>query len=349
MMLTSDTELDDVTHPVEIVNLVLAVRHRLLVAVLLSVGLTAAVLLSFGREWQSSSSFSPKASKGSAGNLSGIAAQFGLAVPAGEATQSPAFYADLLTSKELLSTIVEANYVIVDGRDTVRGTLSDILHAKGANEALRREDALRALSGNVVAVPAAKTGVVRLTVTADFPDLAYQINRNLLQQLDSFNLIRRQSQAATERRFAGDRVGDARKGLAQSEERLESFLQRNREYRNESSLGFERERLNRDVNMQQQVYTSLVLAFEQARLDEVRDTPLLTVIEHPSVPVLPKSRRLAVKLVVAAFLAALIVVLMEGLRRYLAGARSAHPQDFAEFDRLRTETRPSLRRIFGLG
>jgi uncharacterized protein involved in exopolysaccharide biosynthesis len=348
-MLTSDTELDDVTHPVEIVNLVLAVRHRLLVAVLLSVGLTAAVLLSFGREWQSSSSFSPKASKGSAGNLSGIAAQFGLAVPAGEATQSPAFYADLLTSKELLSTIVEANYVIVDGRDTVRGTLSDILHAKGANEALRREDALRALSGNVVAVPAAKTGVVRLTVTADFPDLAYQINRNLLQQLDSFNLIRRQSQAATERRFAGDRVGDARKGLAQSEERLESFLQRNREYRNESSLGFERERLNRDVNMQQQVYTSLVLAFEQARLDEVRDTPLLTVIEHPSVPVLPKSRRLAVKLVVAAFLAALIVVLMEGLRRYLAGARSAHPQDFAEFDRLRTETRPSLRRIFGLG
>jgi len=349
MMSTSDTELDAVIHPVEIVNLVLAVRHRLLVVVVLSVVLTAAVSLSFGREWQSSSSFSPKASKASGGNISGIAAQFGLSVPAGEVTQSPAFYADLLTSKELLSSIVEANYVLVDGQDTVRGTLTKILHAKGATPALRREDALRVLAPNVVAFPAVKTGVVRLTVTADFPDLAYQINRNLLQQLDSFNLIRRQSQAATERRFAGDRVGDARNQLAQSEERLQGFLQRNREYRTESSLAFERERLTRDVNMLQQVYTSLVLAFEQARLEEVRDTPLLTVIEHPSVPVLPKSRRLAIKLVVAAILAALIVILMEGLKRYLAGARSAHPQDFAEFDRLRGETRPSLRRILGLG
>jgi len=347
-MSTSDTELDAVIHPVEIINLVLAVRHRLIVVVFLSVILTMAVSLRLGREWQSTSSFSPKASKASAGNISGIAAQFGLAVPSGEATQSPAFYADLLTSKELLSTIADANYVLVAGRDTVRGTLTDILHAKGDTPALRREDALRVLAPNIVAFPAVKTGVVRLTVTADFPDLAYQINRNLLQQLDSFNLIRRQSQAAAERRFAGDRVGDARKELAQSEERLQGFLQRNREYRTESSLAFERERLTRDVNMQQQVYTTLVLAFEQARLDEVRDTPLLTVIEHPSVPVLPKSRRLAIKLVVGAFLGALIVILIEGLRRYLAGARSAHPQDFAEFDRLRGETRPSLRRILGL-
>jgi len=348
MMSNSDTEIDAVVHPVEIANFVLAVRHRLLIVVLLSVVLTMVVSLRLGREWQSTSSFGPKARSGNAGNLSGIAAQFGLAVPSGEATQSPAFYAELLTSKELLSTIAESNYALVDGRDTVRGTLTDILQSKGATPALRRESTLRVLADNVVAVPSVKTGTVRLSVTADFPDLAYQINRNLLQQLDSFNLVRRQSQAAAERRFAGNRVDNARKELAQSEERLQGFLQRNREYRTESTLAFERERLTRDVNMLQQVYTTLVLAFEQARLDEVRDTPLLTVIERPSVPVLPKSRRLALKIVVAAFLGALIVVSIEVLRRYLAGARSAYPQDFAEFDRLRSESRPSLRRILGL-
>ena len=342
-----NNERDGLLHPVDIVNFILAVRHRLIVVVLLSLVVTAVVTLSIGREWQSTSSFGPKARTGNVGNLSGIAAQFGLAVPSGEATQSPAFYADLLTSTELLSTIAEASYVLVDGRDTVRGTLTDILHSKGESSALRRESTLRVLTENVVAFPSVKTGIVRLSVTADSPGLAYQINRNLLQQLDSFNLVRRQSQAAAERRFAGNRVDEARAALAESEARLQGFLQRNREYRNESTIAFERERLNRDVNMLQQVYTTLVLAFEQARLDEVRDTPLLNVIERPSVPVLPKSRRLALKLVVAAFLAVLFVIAIEAFRRYVASARSSYPEDFAEFDRLRSETKPSLRRILG--
>jgi uncharacterized protein involved in exopolysaccharide biosynthesis len=41
----------------------------------------------------------------------------------------------------------------------------------------------------------------------------------------------------------------------------------------------ERERLQRDVNMRQQLYTSLAQALDEARIREVRDTPVISVVE----------------------------------------------------------------------
>ena len=45
--------------------------------------------------------------------------------------------------------------------------------------------------------------------------------------------------------------------------------------------------------MLHQVYTSLAQAYEQASIDEVRNTPVMTVIEAVEEPVGPNPRRLA--------------------------------------------------------
>jgi uncharacterized protein involved in exopolysaccharide biosynthesis len=52
--------------------------------------------------------------------------------------------------------------------------------------------------------------------------------------------------------------------------------------------------------------------YEQARMDEVRNTPLITIVEKPNVPLKPESRHLfrnAVFGVVVALILALIAVL----------------------------------------
>jgi uncharacterized protein involved in exopolysaccharide biosynthesis len=42
--------------------------------------------------------------------------------------------------------------------------------------------------------------------------------------------------------------------------------------------------LERDISLRQQVYTTLVQSFEQARIAEVRDTPVITVLQPPFLP-----------------------------------------------------------------
>jgi uncharacterized protein involved in exopolysaccharide biosynthesis len=54
---------------------------------------------------------------------------------------------------------------------------------------------------------------------------------------------------------------------------MQAFLQANRQWANSPDLTFQHDRLERDIALRQQVYTTLVQSFEQARISEVRDTP----------------------------------------------------------------------------
>jgi uncharacterized protein involved in exopolysaccharide biosynthesis len=53
------------------------------------------------------------------------------------------------------------------------------------------------------------------------------------------------------------------------------------------------------VQNKQQVFQTLSQAVEQARIDEVRDTPVLSIIEPPTIPPVRDSRGLALKLIAA--------------------------------------------------
>jgi capsule polysaccharide export protein KpsE/RkpR len=98
--------------------------------------------------------------------------------------------------------------------------------------------------------------------------------------------------------------------LRASEDRLLAFSQANRRIQDSPDLIAQRARLERDVTMQQQIYTTLAQAYEQAKIEEVRDTPVLTVITPPEVPARPDSRRLAVK---GALLTALLLLFGVGV------------------------------------
>ena len=132
-----------------------------------------------------------------------------------------------------------------------------------------------------------KTGVVELEVTAGNPGLAQEINQRLIDLVNEFNLRTRQSQAANERAFTERRLEEVRQELRATEDGLQSFLQRNRDYTNSPALTFQVERLQREVSMRQEVFTTLAQEFQQAKIEEVRDTPVITVVEAPSLRSVP--------------------------------------------------------------
>jgi uncharacterized protein involved in exopolysaccharide biosynthesis len=252
------------------------------------------------RSYTSAALFMPQSSsENSLLRLSGLAAQFGITVPTQDAGSSPAFYADLLRSREILREVVLAPYVPSVGRDSTRGTLVELYRIKEDSPAARRDAAVRKLRDHISVKINHETGVVTLQATTAWPSLSQQVAARMVELVSQFNMRTRQTRAGAERRFIEGRLGEAKDSLSQAEDRLQAFLQRNRDFRSAPQLAFEHERLERQVAMQQQVFTSLAQGYEQARIDEVRNTPVITIIEPPDLPTRPDSRLLLLKGVLA--------------------------------------------------
>ena len=306
------------------------------------------------RTFTSGSVFMPQ-TRSAASSLSGLAATLGFTLPSTESGQTPAFYADLIESRSILGAVVDSQFEYRTAEGPARGTLVEIYRSKGDTPALRRDAAIRRLRDEVEASTVQKTGVVELDVTAEHPVLAQQINQRLIDLVNEFNLRTRQSQAAKEREFTERRLGEVRQELRTTEDRLQNFLQRNRDYTNSPELTFQVERLQREVSMRQEVFTTLAQAYEQAKIEEVRDTPVITVVQTPELPVRPDSRWLVVKALLGLLLGLLLGAALAVWRAYTVNSERLGSSEAVEFALLRRQavgdlSRPwrSMARALGL-
>jgi uncharacterized protein involved in exopolysaccharide biosynthesis len=129
--------------------------------------------------------------------------------------------------------------------------------------------------------------------------------------LNDFNISIRQSRARAERKFTSARVADARDSLSHAEDALAAFNMRNR-VANSPGLQVERDRFQRAVDVASQIYLQLRGQAEQAALQEVRDTPALTVIDPPLLPIRqswPNRRLTVIAATLAGFLVAALYLL----------------------------------------
>lgn len=321
---------------VELLTVLLRRRGVIALSALLTFAIVVGITLAWPRSYTSESIFVPQQRKTPAG-LTGLAAQFGVMLPSLDAGQSPAFYADLLISHELLGAVVDTRYSYPAADGLATGTLLDAYHPWGATAAIRRERAIKKLADHIDAKAVARTGVVALTVTMPSAELSQQVNQRLLDLLNEFNLQSRQTTAGAERRFTEQRLREVEADLRQAEDRLQSFLQRNRDYRNSPELTFERDRLDREVTLKQTLFSQLTQAFEQSRIEEVRDTPVITIVEHPYLPVRPDTRYVLLKGLAALILGGLIGVGLALGRELFGRAQRADATAFAEFIALRRQ------------
>ncbi|MGZ8375707.1 MAG: Wzz/FepE/Etk N-terminal domain-containing protein [Gemmatirosa sp.] len=261
--------------------------------------------------------------------LAGLAGQLGMALPTAGG-QSPQFYADLLRTRELLTPIVEDSFAVTPGGP--RTALVDLLKIEGATPAIRRERAVQIVPLAVLGTRLAKTtGVVTVVATTGSPELSRALVERALIGLNDFSLRMRQSQAGADRRFSEERVRVTRESLRRAEDRLQRFLQSNREWENSPALSFQHDRLQREVALQQQVFNAASEAIEDARGREMRDTPVLTVVDTP---VLPASRdpRGTVRLgvvgaMVGAFAGFVLLLAREALTRRRAASAAGAASD----------------------
>jgi uncharacterized protein involved in exopolysaccharide biosynthesis len=265
-----------------------------------TLAIVTAVLLLLPQKFTSYALFVPQSSEQlPVGGLAQLAGQFGVMLPAGDVSQSPQFYSELVWSRPILEPLLWERHRILASAwfgahlDTLDVPLVDLIPVNEPDSAVRVEESLEWIRKHVVGVNTSRqTGVLTLTVRTKWPRISQSVATSIVAALNEFNLESRQTQAGSEARFVEARSVEAESTLRVSEAELRTFLERNRSLANSPALLFERDRLQRDVAMRQQVYTSLVEAMEQARIAEVRNTPLLTIVQPPSLPAQPDDREL---------------------------------------------------------
>lgn len=236
--------------------------------------------------YSATASFIPQGTDASRSNLATIAGQLGMPIPTGSQSLAPEFYVKLLRSRELLKAIVRDTVVLPEfGNHPI--VLGSVLGVKGDSPGRREEEAIRLLATHISASASRTTGVVDFAVETKWPSVSVTIANDLLTGINGFNQRLRQEQASLERKFVEGRLTIAAQDLRAAEQRMEDFSNGNKNLGNSAYLALQRERLQRDIGLKQQVFTNLTSAYEDVRIREVRDTPVITVIEQPSIPTYP--------------------------------------------------------------
>lgn len=331
--------------PISIVQLLSGVlRHRYFVLRLSAVCALGSVVLAAVRpdRYSAFAALMPQTSRPS-NTLSGLATQFGFTLPASDPGQSPAFYLELLESAQILSSLAESRFPDPEKGGTSR-PLVDILEAEGSTPAARLSDAVLILRRRIDTSVRPKTGVVDVAVRTADPKLSAAVCGRLLELMNQFNLETRQSQAAAEARFVQGRLTDATASLRVAEQRLQAFLERNRGFVPSSELSFQEDRLRRDVTLAQQIVSTLAQNYEQARIDQVRDTPAITIVERPVPPAEPDRRHLLRRALVGTIIGVGLGILLAWARDLLAGVRTRREPEVEEFKFLVDDSAADLRR-----
>ena len=265
--------------------------------------------------------------------LAGLASQFGVNLGA-EASRSPAFYADLIRSREILSGALAANIAGAQPGDSI--TVSGLYRITGSTPEQRLDEGIKELRRRITLAVDQRTNVVRVTIEAPRAAAARDVLQLLLDRLADFNIHTRQTTAGERRKFIEGRVASSERQLQSAEEALRAFYEKNRQWQSSPQLRFEEQRLNRQVAVQQELYLTLRREYETARIEEVNNTPLLTIIDHPAVPgrrIRPQ-RMITVLLVtfVVAILASTLALILEHHQDLLA---SGDPEYVRLYERVR--------------
>lgn len=313
----------------------------------------AYTIVTFQPTFTSEASFTPQTAqhRGGVGGLQALAGQFGVSVPSDGASESPDFYSDLLQSREILRRVLDDTFTVKQVRwgDTIRrtGTVLDLMEVEENHEALRRERGVEWLRNSVSTGTRIQTGTVTLSVTTPWPNVSAGIAERLLDLVNEFNLQTRQSQAAAERTFTEERLAQAREELRDAENELRRFLEANRQFQNSPQLVFQHDRLQRQVALRQGVVTSLSQSYEQARISEVRNLAVITVVEPPEEPVQRNPRGLALRGALGLMLGGMLGVFFAFGRGIVNRSREDGDPDYQEFQEVWEDTLNDFRWIRG--
>ncbi|HEX6645518.1 MAG TPA: Wzz/FepE/Etk N-terminal domain-containing protein [Gemmatimonadales bacterium] len=263
-----------------------------------------------------------------AGGLAAIAGRLGGGALGG--IRSLQFYADLLVGPDILGAVLADSFPHPEDPSR-RAALIDILEVDGDTPEERRLRGVELLQERVVATSTNdRTGTISLEVSLRDPDLAAAVAGNLYRHLEQFNFETRRSSASERREFAERELERARGELTAAESAMRGFLESNRGGLDIPRLDFRRQQLQRRIDLANDTYSRLALELQEASIDEVRDTPVFTLVQRPIAPIYREFPRRTRMTLIGGILGGALAVLVIIVQVSTRSARAIDPSGFAE-------------------
>jgi uncharacterized protein involved in exopolysaccharide biosynthesis len=251
-----------------------------------SVSLTLVICLLIPNKYTSTAALLPTTNNDQISDLKELAAgtlgDLGLGSLKQVSDQSSALYPQILSSRTVSEAILKRSYQYDDDGEQKSITLSEYVDQPNIDLELA------ALSELVGIWQDRKTGMVYLSVTTTYPELSAHIVHAYLDELNDYNVNKRQSKAQANQQFMARRLDEIKHELANAEDSLLAFKEQNRNFDNsgDPELQLELQRRERLAMVKSEEFGFLTKQHELARIDAVKDIPVVNVLDSGSVPIM---------------------------------------------------------------
>jgi capsule polysaccharide export protein KpsE/RkpR len=217
---------------------------------------------------------------GKLGGLQEIASAAGI----GNQIVSPSqLYPDILASERVLQNVIYHKYRTESFPSEV--TLIQFYGYDDEDSVYNYEKCLKKLRGSLITIEVdRKTTIVTLKVTTTEKQLSADIANQITAELDYYQRNFRRTNASEQRKFLEQRLSEVNQDLTKSEEKLKDFREKNRKVEQSPQLLLEQDRFARDVELNSALFIELKKQYELAKLDEIKNTPIVQVLDVARAP-----------------------------------------------------------------
>lgn len=245
------------------------------------------------------------------GQLSGLAAMAGMNLGEAEPT---AIYENIIRSESVINPVVYNKYTTEEYSNPVNLIeYFEIEPDEDLKPDLQKRKMFLELYEELIKYKI-KTNLDRkttiLTVTVEMPEskLSSDVANKIAEELDTYVRTQRKSYATEQSYYLEKRVKQVFDSLTMVEEKLKNFQEQNRMVSQSPKLMLEQARLIRAVEILQTVYAELTKQLEIAKIDEIKDAPVIDIQEEVNEPIIKTGPRRISILIIILFLSSILSV-----------------------------------------
>ncbi len=189
------------------------------------------------------------------------------------------------------------------------------LLTKNIDSLVIKEKAIKRFNDHVQVSEDRISGLIKISTTFQDPIIASSIANFIGSQVELYIQKENSAQSTKEKIFISDRLSIVKNELEKAELELKKFKERNRGYEDSPELFMIFSQKFREVEAKKEVYLTLQQQLELARIEEVKQSPILHILDH-AVPPIKKSfpnRRL---FFIISALVGLIIALFRTIIKY---------------------------------
>lgn len=252
----------------------------------------------------------------SSSRLQGLASQFGMggAVPSGTIYNIK----DVVNSRRINRKILYKEWENEKFDEPVN--LIEYWEVEGDSQEEKFQKALKTINNRISVNRDEETQLITITVMMPEAQMAADVGNHLTTLVEEYVQNEEKSSTQQNLQHIEQRLETVKKELTKAEEELKRFRESNRVITESPQLQMEMGRLQRQVEIKQQVYLTLQKEREMAEIDLVKETPVINVLDEAMVPqerAKPKRKLIVIVGTFAGFFMSLLIVVLIYVWKYV--------------------------------